>query len=252
MGEDVESMLTRLLQVADYDVSTAERGIIYIDEIDKLSRKSSNPSITRDVSGEGVQQSLLKLLEGTEVNVPPQGGRKHPEQSLITIDTRNILFICGGAFEGIEELIRARIQAQKVGFSSNVGASFSSECIMRYLSVWDLRSYGLIPELIGRLPIQMHLDPLTEDELLSILTQPKGALIKQYKHLFQMEECSLHFHPSALRYLVQLAVNQGLGARGLRGLCDFIMLDIMFDMPSEQKKKWIVTKQWIKKEDRSS
>ena len=249
VGEDVESMLTRLLQVANYDLKEAERGIIYIDEIDKLSRRSANPSITRDVSGEGVQQSLLKLLEGTEVNVPPRGGRKHPEQPLISVDTRNILFICGGAFEGITDTIRHRLQTQKIGFESQkMTKDLGSSNLMEYLSVWDLRSYGLIPELIGRLPIQVHLDALDEESLLSILTKPRHALIKQYEKLFDMDGCSLRFHPSALRYLARSAVEQELGARGLRSLCEAVMLEIMFEMPSEKKKKeWIITKQWVQK-----
>ncbi len=249
VGEDVESILTRLLQVAQYKLPEAQRGIIYIDEIDKITRKSDNPSITRDVSGEGVQQALLKLLEGTEVSVPPQGGRKHPEQPLITVDTKHILFICGGSFEGIEKIIERRLQAQKLGFGRNYAPTqHANDSILQYCSVWDLRTYGFIPELIGRLPVQVHLNALDEQTLLRILTDPKNALVKQYQKLFALNNCSLHFQPAALQQLVQAAYAQKLGARALRSLCEAVILDLMFEMPSaSEKKKWVVTKAWVQK-----
>lgn len=238
VGEDVESILTRLLQVADFDVTAAERGIVFIDEIDKISRKSDNPSITRDVSGEGVQQGLLKLLEGASVNVPPQGGRKHPEQKMIQIDTSNILFICGGAFDGIEKMIARRIKPQSMGYSaSKEGETVDKENILQYVAPQDLKKFGLIPELIGRLPVLTYLSPLDESALRKILTDPKNALIKQYVKLFEMDGVKLSFDDDALDYIVEKAHEFKLGARGLRSLCEGVMTDAMFEIPSEGKTK---------------
>ncbi len=238
VGEDVESILTRLLQVSDFDVTAAERGIVFIDEIDKISRKSDNPSITRDVSGEGVQQGLLKLLEGSVVNVPPQGGRKHPEQKMIQIDTSNILFICGGAFDGIEKMIGRRIKPQSMGYSaSKEGDSIERENILQYIAPQDLKKFGLIPELIGRLPVITYLSPLDEVALRKILTDPKNALIKQYMKLFDMDGVKLSFDDDALDFIVEKAVEFKLGARGLRSLCEGVMTDAMFEIPSEGKTK---------------
>ena len=233
VGEDVESMLSRLLQACNYDVPSAERGIVYIDEIDKVARKNDNPSITRDVSGEGVQQALLKMLEGTEVNVPPQGGRKHPEQKLITINTSNILFICGGAFDGIEKIIARRLNTQVIGFNTEDKERIDRDNMLQYVSHQDLKSYGLIPELIGRLPVLTYLEPLDKDALVRILTEPKNSLVKQYTKLFAMEDVDISFTPMALDFIAEKSLEFALGARGLRSICEAILTDAMFETPSQ-------------------
>ena len=244
VGEDVETMLTKLLQAADYDVRKAERGIVFIDEIDKIARKSDNPSITRDVSGEGVQQAMLKLLEGAKVNVPPQGGRKHPEQKFIEIDTRNILFIAGGAFDGIERKISQRLNKQTVGYSAENLGTISSENIMRYVAPQDLKSFGLIPELIGRLPVITHLDALTREDLLRILPEPRNAVVRQMERLFEMDGVRLKIDKKALEYIVDKALEFKTGARGLRTLCEAVLTDAMFNLPDNPPEEFHVTRKY--------
>ena len=249
VGEDVESLLVRLLQNADYDLTKAQRGIVFIDEIDKIARKSENPSITRDVSGEGVQQGLLKLLEGSIVNVPPQGGRKHPEQEFIHVDTKNILFICGGAFDGIERKIAQRMNTQVVGFDAqHKAAKLDKDNLLQYIAPQDLKSFGLIPEIIGRLPVLTYLEPLDKVALRNILTEPKNALVKQYAKLLKMDNVALSFEPEMLDYIVDKAFENKLGARGLRGLMEMVMTDLMFEMPDNKDANaahaFTVTKQY--------
>jgi ATP-dependent Clp protease ATP-binding subunit ClpX len=247
VGEDVENILTRLLQVADYDVEQAKRGIVFIDEIDKVARKSDNPSITRDVSGEGVQQAMLKLLEGTIVNVPPQGGRKHPDQKMIALDTKDILFISGGAFDGIEQHISSRMNTRSIGFRSEQENDINKENLLQYISPQDLKSFGLIPELIGRMPVVTHLNPLDRAALKLILTEPKNALTKQYQKLFDMDGVELSFDKEAIDIIVDKAMEFKLGARGLRSICEAIMLDAMFEFPSDKSKKELkITAAYVK------
>ena len=245
VGEDIESLLTRLLQAADYDVEAAERGIVFIDEIDKIARKGDNPSITRDVSGEGVQQGLLKLLEGSIVNVPPQGGRKHPEQKMIPVNTRNILFICGGAFDGIEQKIAQRMNTNVVGFNSiRNNQSVDKSNLMKYVLPQDLRSFGLIPEIVGRLPILTFLNPLDRTALRNILTEPKNSIVKQYIKLMGMDDIELKFDEDVFEYIVDKALEYKLGARGLRSIVESIMMDKMFEMPSKEEKSCHITKEY--------
>lgn len=254
VGEDIESILTRLLQVAEYDVAVAERGIVFIDEIDKIARKSDNPSITRDVSGEGVQQGLLKLLEGSIINVPPQGGRKHPDQKMIAVDTKNILFICGGAFDGIEKKIAQRLNTRVVGYSASQNtAHIDRKNLMQYITPLDLKSFGLIPEIIGRLPVLTYLNPLDKDALLRILTEPKNSITKQYVKLFEMDNIKLTFDEDVYEYIVDKALEFKLGARGLRSIVEAIMMDSMFSMPSDKVKELHITHDFaIKKLQKSN
>lgn len=249
VGEDIESILTRLLQVADYNVEEAERGIVFIDEIDKIARKGDNPSITRDVSGEGVQQGLLKLLEGSVVNVPPQGGRKHPDQKMIPVNTKNILFICGGAFDGIERKIAQRLNTNVVGYSAAKEAvKIDRGNLMRYIAPQDLKSFGLIPEIIGRLPVLTYLNPLDRTALRNILTEPKNSIIKQYVKLFEMDGVKLEFESEVFEYIVDKAIEYKLGARGLRSIVETIMNDVMFEIPSQQTERFVVTLDYAKQQ----
>ncbi|NOZ35414.1 MAG: ATP-dependent Clp protease ATP-binding subunit ClpX [Chlorobi bacterium] len=246
VGEDIESLLTRLLQAADYDVEKAEQGIVFIDEIDKIARKGDNPSITRDVSGEGVQQGLLKLLEGAVVNVPPQGGRKHPEQKMIPVNTKHILFIAGGAFDGIEKKIARRLNTQVVGFDKQEKNQIDKENFLQYVSPQDLKSFGLIPEIIGRMPVLTHLNPLDKKALRAILTEPKNSIIKQYHKLFKIDEIDLHINDNVLEYIVDRAIEYKIGARGLRSICEVIMTDAMFELPSKKVKKFTIDLKYAK------
>jgi ATP-dependent Clp protease ATP-binding subunit ClpX len=249
VGEDVESMLTRLLQNCDYNVQAAERGIVYVDEIDKIARKGDNPSITRDVSGEGVQQGLLKMLEGTEVLVPPQGGRKHPEQKMIKLNTQNILFIAGGAFDGVDKIIARRVNTHAIGFNVNKEQQEAQKKnLLQFVNAQDLKSFGLIPELLGRLPVVTHLDPLDATTLRSILTEPKNSLIKQYTKLFELEGIKLQFEPEVYDYIVSKAMEYKLGARGLRSICEHILTDAMYELPSARQKQFVVTLDYARKQ----
>jgi ATP-dependent Clp protease ATP-binding subunit ClpX len=253
VGEDIESILTRLLQASDYDVAAAERGIVFIDEIDKIARKSDNPSITRDVSGEGVQQGLLKLLEGSIVNVPPQGGRKHPDQKMIAVDTKNILFVCGGAFDGIERKIAQRLNTMVVGYaSSRNNAQVDRDNLLQYVAPQDLKSYGLIPEIIGRLPILTYLDSLDRSALRRILTEPKNSIIRQYVKLFKMDKVTLTFDDDVYEYIVDKSVEYKLGARGLRSIVETIMMDAMFNIPSTRQARLHVTREYAVEQLESS
>ena len=248
VGEDVESILTRLLQVADYNVEAAEKGIVFIDELDKIARKGDNPSITRDVSGEGVQQGLLKLLEGSVVNVPPQGGRKHPEQKMIAVDTKNILFICGGAFEGIQKKIALRLNTQIVGYGASKNRDYiDKDNLLQYIAPQDLRAFGLIPEIIGRLPVLTYLDPLDREALRNILTEPKNAIVKQYIKLFEYDSIKLKIDNDVLDYIVDKAIKFKLGARGLRSICEAIMIDAMFELPSGEQNEMFITLEYAQK-----
>lgn len=244
VGEDVESILSRLLQSCDYDIPKAEKGIVFIDEIDKIARKGNNPSITRDVSGEGVQQSLLKIIEGSEVNVPPQGGRKHPDQKYLKVNTSNILFICGGAFDGIEEMIRSRMKRQSIGFSSQKTDNLDDETILKYVGPQDIKRFGIIPELVGRLPVVTYLEPLSKEALRSILTEPKNSIIKQYKALFAMDDKNIEFSDEAIDFIVNMADENKLGARGLRGICESIMIDLMYDNSTWKSNDIIISKEY--------
>ena len=247
VGEDVESILSRLLQAADYDVDKAKIGIVFIDEIDKIARKKDNPSITRDVSGEGVQQAMLKLLEGTVVNVPPQGGRKHPDQKMIALDTKNILFISGGAFDGVEKHIASRLNTRAIGYKTNKENQYNKENILQHVAPQDLKSFGLIPELIGRMPVVTHLNPLDKNALKLILTQPKNALTKQYIKLFEIDGIKLSFDKKAIDLIVEKALEYELGARGLRSICESVMLDAMYELPSQKtKKELIISSAYVK------